>query len=147
VENLGVGLQVGVADLAVQFDNPLQLGDCPVEVSPSAMNHRHAVAGHRLTGPVADLPRDRQSLRVVLQCPLSFAQAVVHAADVVQRGGLVAAVARRLVQAQRLVVGDQRRGPVPGGVSGPATRYRATEVRDMAALEAIRFLTEDQENL
>jgi DNA-binding IclR family transcriptional regulator len=28
-----------------------------------------------------------------------------------------------------------------------ATRYRATEVRDMPALEAIRFSTEDQENL
>jgi hypothetical protein len=30
VEHLGVGLQVGVADLAVQLDNLLQLGDCSI---------------------------------------------------------------------------------------------------------------------
>jgi hypothetical protein len=31
VEHLGVGLQVGVADLAVQLDNLLQLGNCLAE--------------------------------------------------------------------------------------------------------------------
>jgi hypothetical protein len=41
VEHLGIGLQVGVADLAVQLDNLLQLGDCPVELPPSAVDHRH----------------------------------------------------------------------------------------------------------
>ena len=35
VQHLGVGLQAGVADLAVQLDHLLQLGDCPVEL-PSA---------------------------------------------------------------------------------------------------------------
>jgi hypothetical protein len=33
VEHLGVGLQVGVADLAAQLDNLLQLGDSPAKVS------------------------------------------------------------------------------------------------------------------
>ena len=32
VEHLGVGPQVGVADLAVQLDNLLQLGDRPAEL-------------------------------------------------------------------------------------------------------------------
>jgi hypothetical protein len=32
VEHPGVGLQVGVADLAVRLDNLFQLGDCPVEL-------------------------------------------------------------------------------------------------------------------
>ena len=37
VQHLGVGLQVGVADLAVQLDHLLQLGDCPVELPLSAV--------------------------------------------------------------------------------------------------------------
>jgi hypothetical protein len=40
VEHLGVGLQVGVADLAVQLDNLLQLGDCPAELPLSPVDHR-----------------------------------------------------------------------------------------------------------
>ena len=95
VEHLGVGSQVGVADLAVQLDNLLQLGDCPAEVALSAVDHRHVVAGHRFPGPVPDLPHDRQRLPVVLQRPLRLTQAAVHLADVAQRGGLAAAVAGR----------------------------------------------------
>src|SRR6202023_3464204 len=68
-EHLGVGLQVGVADLAVQLDNLLQLGDRPVELPLSAIDHRHVIAGHRLPGPVPDLPRDRQRLPEVAQRP------------------------------------------------------------------------------
>ena len=37
VQHLGVGLQAGVADLAVQVDHLLQLGDCPVELPLSAV--------------------------------------------------------------------------------------------------------------
>jgi hypothetical protein len=48
VEHLGVGLQVRVADLAVQLDNLLQLGDCPAELPLSAVEHRHVIAGHRI---------------------------------------------------------------------------------------------------
>jgi hypothetical protein len=59
-----------VADLAVQLDNLLQLGDCPAGLPLSAVDHRQVIAGHRLPGPVPDLPRDRQRLPVVLQRPL-----------------------------------------------------------------------------
>ena len=59
-----------MADLAVQLDNLLQLGDCPVKLSLSAVDHRHVIAGHRLPGPVPDLPPDRQRLPGVLQRPL-----------------------------------------------------------------------------
>src|SRR5579859_7154893 len=52
-EHLGVGLQVRVADLAVQ------LGDGPAELPLGAVDHRHVVAGHRLPGSVPDLPPDR----------------------------------------------------------------------------------------
>jgi hypothetical protein len=67
VEHLGVGLQVGVADLAVQLDNLLQLGDCPVELPPGAVDHRHVVAGHRFPGPVPDLPPQLRELETVLE--------------------------------------------------------------------------------
>ena len=70
--------------------------------------------------PGPDLPPDRQRLPEVLQRPLPLAQTVVHGADVAQRGRLVAAVAGGPVQAQCLIVGGQRRGRLPGGVSGPA---------------------------
>jgi hypothetical protein len=76
-ERLGGGLQVGVADLAVQLDNLLQLGDGPAELPPSAVDHRHVIAGHRLPGPVPDLSRDRQRLPVVLQRPLRLPQSAV----------------------------------------------------------------------
>ena len=62
-ERLGGGLQVGVADLAVQLDNLLQLGDGPAELPPSAVDHRHVIAGHRLPGPV---PTSR---RISSACP------------------------------------------------------------------------------
>jgi hypothetical protein len=45
VEHLDVGLQVGEADLAVQLDNPLQLGDRPAELALSP-----AAAGSPLGG-------------------------------------------------------------------------------------------------
>src|SRR5580704_14112656 len=78
VEHLGVGLQTGVADLAVQLDNLLQLSDCPVELPLSMVDHRHVIAGRCFPGPVPDLPDDRQRLPVVLQRPLRLAQTAVH---------------------------------------------------------------------
>src|SRR5579859_6720560 len=85
VQHLSVGLQVGVTDLAVQLDNLLQLGDGPAEFPLSTVDRRHVIAGHRLHGPVPDLPQDRQRLPEVLQRPLPLAQSAVHLADVVQR--------------------------------------------------------------
>jgi hypothetical protein len=67
VEHLSVGLQIGVADLAVQLDDLLQLGDRPAELALSAVDHRHVIASHRLPGPVPDRLPDRQRLPVVLQ--------------------------------------------------------------------------------
>jgi hypothetical protein len=67
-----------VADLAVQLDNLLQLGDRPAELPLSTVNHRHVMAGHRFPGPVPHLPQDRQRLTVVLQRPLRLAQTAVR---------------------------------------------------------------------
>ena len=39
LQHLGVGLQVGVADLAVQLDNLLQLGDCPIDRISRLVGH------------------------------------------------------------------------------------------------------------
>ena len=83
------------------------------------MHGADVVQRGRLAGPVPDLPLDRQGLPEVLQRPLPLAQGVMHGADVGQRGRLAAAVAGGPVQAQCLIVGGQRRGRVPGGVSGP----------------------------
>ena len=76
VEHLGVGLQVGVADLAVQLDNLLQLGDCQAEVARSAVDHRHVIAGHRFPGPVPDLPHGGECPLELLQRPLPLTKAM-----------------------------------------------------------------------
>ena len=107
-ERLGGGLQVGVADLAVQLDNLLQLGDGPAELPPSAVDHRHVIAGHRLPGPVPHLPPDRQRLPEVLQRPLPLAQTVVHEADAGQRDRLPGPVPDLSRDRQRLPVVLQR---------------------------------------
>ena len=72
------------------------------ELPLSAVEHRHVIAGHRLPGPVPDLPQDRQRLPVVLQRPLQLTQTAVHAADVAQRGGLRGPVADLPPDRQRL---------------------------------------------
>ncbi len=108
VEHLGVGLQVGVADLAVQLDNLLQLGDRPAQVALGAVDHRDVIAGHRFPGPVPDLPPDRQRLPVVLQRPLRLTQAAVHGADIVQRGRFPGPVPDLPPDRQRLPVVLQR---------------------------------------
>jgi len=45
VEHLGVGLQIGVADLAVQLDNLLQLSDCPAELIPALQSGALGIPG------------------------------------------------------------------------------------------------------
>ena len=57
-----------MADLAVQLDNLLHLGDCPAELALGTVDHRHVIASHRLPGPVIYLPSDRQRLPEVLCC-------------------------------------------------------------------------------
>lgn len=80
-------LKIRTLNQLIQFHHPPQLRDCPCQPPLLPVHHRNVEQRNSFARLVPHLFLDRQRLLVVLQRLLPLPQAVVDAADVVERNG------------------------------------------------------------